>query len=641
MVATLNKMLKFVHTPQQAQTFEGGFRIPSPAPELLATGSQEPYLIMNPQTTRTPRFTCVAFLLLVTIVFNPVIAQTQKKSVNNTNKSSDSTEWTILLTDLLRETRLVDSEHDRALLMAEVANAYWGLDNKRSRELFLEALDLALPLGPSKETRKDPVSTIIALAARREVSFAKTLMERAHEDKETRAESKRRSLAEVGADLLDSNPQTAIELALAGTGSGPSMSEMWFLFKLAEKHPLESQQVYQRYLQSLRNQKNRPLGNVLWLAGYPQGFGEAYGGANSPADLVGFAGMRISELSPQPRLAAAYLDVAHESITFALTQALTAPVVEKDSLNTLALFALEYLQEAVVAYRSDLQGHWAALHQRAMSVVSPAGRAESQNRLRSILEVRSHVSEYKTSEEYATGTAQQEVEKIERISGGCQRDEAYAKQVFALSYVKDFNGARQVIEKVENLSLRDALLQLVIFDQISVAIKNGDLIEAVRLTDKISAKELKALQYLRVATVAAKAPDKSLAIDALTRARSLADSMDPTVQANILMTVADIYSDFDSVEATNDFSRAIKSLNSSKDQISTTFSVMRRVSFGCNGDDKWYGSREQVNDRNLYDTLAHLARKITASEALLLARNIEDRTARIRAQLAVVNVFQK
>ena len=98
----------------------------------------------------------------------------------------------------------------------------------------------------------------------------------------------------------------------------------------------------------------------------------------------------------------------------------------------------------------------------------------------------------------------------------------------------------------------------------------------------------------------------------------------------------------DSLEATNAFSRAVKSLNSVREEIPVTFSLMRRVSFGCGGDDRWYGGREQGSDRNLYETLALLAgSKITADEALMLARALDDRSLRIRAQLAVINTLQK
>ena len=586
---------------------------------------------------------CMSLVWLISwgILFSSVVGQTTKTA----DKTDETVEWAILLGELLRETKLVDNEHERALLMAEVANSYWTLDLKLSKELFIAALDAALPLGPSKQSRLDPVAEIFTLAARRDVSFAKTLVKRAYENKENQPRS-----LKTAADLLESSPQTAVELAMAGAELGPSNDGMWFLFKLAEKHPLEAEQLYGRYLLSfsiprkdaLSVNSRRTLKNVLWLAAYPQGFGEAYGGGDSPASLFGFSGMRIPELSAKPRLVAVYLDLAHESISSSLTQAVTAPVPEKDQINSLSLFALEYLQEAVQTYRPDLQGHWAALHQRALSVVSPAGRAEGLNRLKSILEIRARVSEYKTGEEYATGTAQREVEKIERIAGGCQRDEAYARLVFALSYAKDFNGARQVIEKVESLKLRDALLQHLIFDETSIAIKANDLAEASRLIEKISARDLRALQYLRVAAMAAKAKDKSIAIDSLAHARTLAESMEPAVQAGILMTVASVFSQFDSLEATNAFSRAVKSLNSVKEDIPITFSLMRRVPFGCSGDDQWYGGREQGSDRNLYETLALLAKsKITANEALMLARAFEDRSVRIRAQLSVINALQK
>ncbi len=575
---------------------------------------------------------CLTALVLSVVAATSCLAQTEGKSEDK----EDTAEWTILLADLQRETRLIENEHERARLLAEVANSYWTLDIKLAKELFIEALDFALPLERSKQSRLDPVSEILTLAARRDVEFGKSLAKRAYENKEHQPRSMK-----MASDLLESSPQTAIELATAAAASGTSSSGMWFLFDLAEKHPAEAAQLYEHYLRVLASQRNRPLGSALWLAAYPQGFGEAYGDGSSPAGLSGFSGRRIPGLSPQPRMVSAYLNVAHESIAFTLTQALTAPAPEKEQLNSLALFALEYLQEAVQTHRPDLQGHWAALHQRAVSVVSPAARAEGQARLKAILEVRARVAEHETSEEYATKSAQAEVEKIERIAGGCKRDEAYAKLVFALNYAKDFNGARQVIEKVENLKLREALLQSLVFEQTSAAIKRGDLIEATRFTEKISAKDLKALQYLRIAAVAAKAPDKSMAIDALAQARSLADSMDAPVQAGIMMTVSSVFSEFDSVEATNAFSRTVKSLNSVKDTIPISFSIMRTVSFGCNESDGFYGGREQGSDRNLYETLALLAKsKVTANEALMLARAIEDRSIRIRAQLSVINALQ-
>ena len=578
-------------------------------------------------------------LTFCVLLLTPAAAgQTQKKNTTpraeKIDKETETIESATLLSGLLEEAKRVDNEQQRVFLIGEVANAYWTIDNKRARELFSEAFDLALEVKPSKETRLDPVSEVLGLAARRDVSLATALLKRAQEN-----ERSARSFS-VATEMVDSNLEAAIDFAKAGASYGPSWASIRFIFKLAEKRPLEAATVYESYLRGLgSSQQNRSLRRVLWLAGYPQGFGEAYGDGETPAELVGFAGMRIPDLAPQPRLISAYLNVANESIMQQLNMSALARGPEKDQLNSLALFALDYLQEAVQLYRPDLVAHWASLRQRVLSVVTPEGRVESQVRLKSILEVRARVSEYSTSEEYATGSAQKEVERIERITGGCQRDEAYAQLVFGSSFAKDFNTARQVIEKVESLTLREALIQLVTFDEASIAIKNGSLVDAVRLIEKISAKDLRALQYLRVAAVAAKAPDKSMAIDALAQARTLAESVEPREQAGILISVASVFSEFDAVEATNAFNRAINSMNSVKGELPTTFAVMRRVPFGC--DDKWYGSSESGSTRNLYDSLAFLSRKITVNEALILARNIEDRTTRIRAQLSVINALQR
>jgi hypothetical protein len=180
---------------------------------------------------------CVTSIVLCAVVFSLASAQTSKRPrtkdqtvrTEQSDKSTDSAEWTILLADLLQETRRVDSNDDRAYLMAEVANGYWALDNKLSKDLFTEALDFALPLQPSKETRLDPVSEILALATRRDISFGKALAKRTYQYQENQTETKRRSW-EVATGLLDSSPQTAIELAMAGAAGGPSMNGMWLLF---------------------------------------------------------------------------------------------------------------------------------------------------------------------------------------------------------------------------------------------------------------------------------------------------------------------------------------------------------------------------------------------------------------------------
>ena len=82
---------------------------------------------------------------------------------------------------------------------------------------------------------------------------------------------------------------------------------------------------------------------------------------------------------------------------------------------------------------------------------------------------------------------------------------------------------------------------------------------------------------------------------------------------------------------------AIKAVNHVKDRVPGAFSVLRRVDFGCDGEDRWYGGTERAETFSLYQTLAALAAsEIQGQGALSLASELEDRPTRIRAQLSVI-----
>jgi capsule polysaccharide export protein KpsE/RkpR len=69
---------------------------------------------------------------------------------------------------------------------------------------------------------------------------------------------------------------------------------------------------------------------------------------------------------------------------------------------------------------------------------------------------------------------------------------------------------------------------------------------------------------------------------------------------------------------------------------------LRRVDFGCDGEDRWYGGTDTAETFSLYDTLAVLAvSDVQAQGALSLASELEDKSTRIRAQLSVIKAVMK
>jgi hypothetical protein len=419
------------------------------------------------------------------------------------------------------------------------------------------------------------------------------------------------------------------------------MSGLWFLFGVAEKDPAAAEKLYDLYLKRLLAAPSPDLSSVLWLAGYPLGHAEAYGGSVDPASFTGFGGLRTPGLKPHPAFARAYLTLAFTSITETLKKAATANEPDRDVLNSLALFGAAYLFPEVQRYLPAAEGAWSSIYRQAQTGTSSARQAAVEKRLQSILDVRARTS--KTTEDYLSGDAREKLDLIGKLPAGCKRDQAYAEVAFKYSYAKKFAQAQQMADQVEGISLRDNVLQFVSYDVAAAAIESGNLVDAPALAEKVAAKGQRALLFVKIAAKSIKSGDKSGALDLLNRARVLVrDPGDPELQAGVLLAVASVYASFDPLEATVVMRDTIKAVNHVKDRVPRVFSVLRRVDFGCDGEDRWYGGTDTAETFSLYDTLAVLAvSDVQAQGALSLASELEDKSTRIRAQLSVIKAVMK
>jgi len=594
-------------------------------------------------TTRFPNFV-VAAVALVSILSFPQSARCQTtgkpvaKAVQQTKKpQTDLTHWKFFLDSLIVETRLVDPEYERPLVMAELADAYWLIDQNQAKKLFTNAFEAAI----AQET-DPPVAPVLSRIAKRDRPLATELTKRLLAAKSEKTDSVEESMR-TARELLKTDPKFAIELAKLTASFGPSMSGLSFLFKVVEKDPAGAAELYDAYLRNVSRPGNSELSSVLWLAGYPFGYGEAYGGSNDPAELGGFSGMRVTGLQPQPDLAARYLQIAFVAITNTLKRAAQAENADKDELNALALYSTSYLFPEVQRYLPDAEATWSGLYRQALAGTSENRRAYIEQRLRSLREVRARTSE-QSGEEFARTEAKEKLQEIERLPATCSRDRAYAQAALAQSYAKDFAQARQIADRIDSLPQRDSVLQFTYYDESAALLESGDLVRALEVVEKVSAKQERAVLYVRIANAALKKSDKSMVLDALNRARSLIrDSDNAELQAGVLLSVGAIYARFDGTEATYATRESVKAVNRLQERVTEGFSVLRRVELSCGvGDISWYGSREQVETFNLFETLGAIARTDAQAEgALSLASEIQDKPTRIRAQLAIVKAVIK
>src|SRR6185503_321665 len=105
----------------------------------------------------------------------------------------------------------------------------------------------------------------------------------------------------------------------------------------------------------------RTLPKLLWLAGYPFGYGEAFGGATDPVQLTGMSGFRIDTLTPNRDLASAFLSTADQAVAAAMNSLNGATPEQVEAINSLIFFTVTYSLPEVQKYRPDLFARWSSL----------------------------------------------------------------------------------------------------------------------------------------------------------------------------------------------------------------------------------------------------------------------------------------
>lgn len=589
-------------------------------------------------------------LLLATVSFTSAYDTRQspaekdkmnKKSGSESARDVDVTRWRLMLDKLTDQARFNEVESNRPLLLAEVADAYWILDAKVSSDLFMSALETALS---SKSPDSDPngaIRQVLARAARCNAGLAKRLTRRLIE---LRADDPRATAAsvEVAIDLLGSDPKTAAQLVEAAAPAGLSGdSAAVFILQLAERDLPAAEKVYRAYLTSLTGLApafSVPLGQLLWLAGYPFGYGEAYGfTGNNPARMLGFGGRTITGLTANSPLARTFLDIAFKAVQKTLQVAPTASPAERDALSGLALFATAYLSPEVTRYYPERVEVWAIAHQHAVSGTPDALRQQVTAHLQLVASNRSVAEQAESPEYYANERIQTARERIEKQPDGCERDRGYAQVALMIAASRDYAQAFDMAQNVKDIPLRNAVVEFIYYDMTSTALKAENLIDAKEYARRVELKEQRTLLNVKIAAAALRQTDRATADEFLTETQSLAAAISEAgARAAVLLASAAVRAEFDPFGAAQTLRDAIKAVNQSRGHNADTFAILRRVKLACPGDtfERWYGSRDQAERFSLLETLALLS-KNDLDGCILMAQGIEDPATRIRALVSI------
>jgi len=564
-------------------------------------------------------------ILVAADVFAQTHAPSSRRPVRDLpDASQEIFKWSNLLDKLALEARTLSEENLRPDVVNAVADAYWELSPTRSKELFTVALQLALAIEPEK-TRQAAVSNVISAAAKRDATFAKALIN-------TLLESKSRNNAAIGSalDLLDLDIRTSELIAIAASSGGLSSDSAWLIFQMQKRDPAAADRVYLAYL---NNENANSLNRLLWLAGYPFGYGESFGGALDPLQFTGFSGFDLSALKVNPALAEAFLNRADQTVSAMLSQANSMSPQDGEALNAQVFFTVGYLLSETEKYRPDLYVRWASLQNDIAQRIDPRHRDAILQKLRSIIEQRERVRTQTAGEEQSSEEVLQQAEKI---ASSCERDWIYARAVFQLSYKGDFKKAQALADKISALSLRGEVLQFVFYDMsvASAEDSSSNIDDALRYANRIDAPEVRALLLTRLAASLVKSRNADDAKQVLLDAIRLTERVEPlAVRAAVLVAIEKQLPEPDSDNRLKLLKDAVAAVNRSEEITIDRITVPHRVNYSCEKDKgPWYGG--SIARVNLIDSVLRFSQSHEA-DAMQLALDLKRDANRIRVLAAI------
>ncbi len=566
-----------------------------------------------------------------------------KSPVKSIGKPVDVSRWRSLLDQSKSEANSLSIDEGRAYALAEVADAYWPLDSSVSEEWFSLAMNAVVILKKkNSEEGEAAAGYVLALAGRRSGTLSKSLAKQLTKQNTEETQSKGKSEDEIESaanNLLNSDPKKAAEMIKLNAATGPSMGAAWLIFQITERDPLAGEELYRTYLERFGSGTNRGLEHLLLLAGYPFGYGEAYGGAKDTTQFVGFGGFRIKSLTPKPLLASVFLDLAFQNVLTTLQQAVSSPETESDLLSGLALFVTSYCLPEVGRYRPQTLPAWYSLYQTALNRVTPARKALVAEQIQRLMKTRSATQD-KSPEEYAQEQSKETLEQAESLPDGCKRDQAYAQLALNFGYSKDLSSSLEFSRKIKDDALARSVAQYIYYDMAAKSIAAGDAVEGDRFIELVTPDELRTLLHLKMARAVLKRKDFILAAQSIGKAlNSAARISQPGTRSSALLSAAEICAAFDPPQALTLLREAVKVINglpkgrSTQTKVGST-SVLRKVNFECSGaENSWYGTFEEMG-RSLFDVLPTLS-AIDVEQVLSAAYGLEDPLTRVRAVTSI------
>jgi len=451
-------------------------------------------------------------------------------------------------------TRTFDNAVRRIAVLVRAADVLWPLQPDKARLAFTEAFELAVQNEKESQNEKgdlwkkhraiilletpDQRFVVIRAVAKRDSAGAKKLTEQLLKlDRQTWEQSSVRDypieiltsykLLASAIQLLSSDTNSAMDLALTSLRY-PATSELSrFLYKLAETNQRAADQFYD---QALRAYADRPVREFLYLLSYPFAFPDSN---NMP---VAGAYKIPANFAPNNSLQRRFV----QALLRRAQQALEVPLDQGDDFNHQP--GIEHLLEALMRIEPQVRERLPNLSDsltQAREKILVSLPVETQ---REFL----HPGGDEVSSPPARVFAEQ-IETAEKTPDVNTRDDLIATAVLNASDKESLDNVVEAIEKITDSSIRATLREWLYFRRAKEAADNQRFDEAERLASRVEGREQRAYLHTEIAKSLLKAADTKVhAREVLEDAITDANKAGMTIfAARTLLTASNLYAKVD------------------------------------------------------------------------------------------------
>lgn len=568
------------------------------------------------------------------------------KAVATSEAERLRTDATSLLYALAQSGNEIDSVVERVMVVAEVGDALWSVDQDYARAVLIRSFKEIDKLSPGADRDRARAASqtralrriVLSRIAKHDPALASQLIHNLPSEPPTADEKAMQrdgvptpngeALLGIAANLLATEPKKAIALAAYSLQDGLSQRLRLFLIELRAKDPGAAGALVDAALRQASDQHPGRLFDVMMLWDYayqPEAF-----------YLNGISWDREpneTRYPPSPVLRRAVLQFAVSAIIENLQQLPAS--ADSDQDNRLLQSQAGSLYSVIQQLLPTMQADWP---QGAIDLQQALARIEQE--LQAAGQKPPERRQIKDKSEPSDSLVDGLLEKAAAASQGEARDSLYLGASFKLLQLGKYERAKEVAAKIDDADRRLMILEPINFSIAGQLIEKGNLNDASSMAYQLKAPELRISVLARIGRAFLERGDSQNGFATVTEAESSASKAEPTIEVcAATLRIAGALIKQDPMRASEMMALAIRIINKVKADENlwplmspSTPSDTLNFSWKNAGD----GSLKSVKASYARNAgLADLLSKLDFDRAVSLAREIKSKGLSLAAQAAI------